>query len=92
MNDDGEILALLCFVLGLAAGESWVLREQHLVRSTVHRYRDGWYVLIDQAPDRQPCPRALIGWVFRKEQDMADFLLGDLGPRHISFALIGEGP
>ena len=92
MNDDGEILALLCFVLALSVGERWILREPHLAPCTVHRYRDGWYVLIDNAPDRQPCPKALIGWVFKNEQDIADFLLGDLGPRHVNFGLIGECP
>jgi hypothetical protein len=86
-----ELLDLVRTVLALQIGEKRVLRERHLDWCTVHRYRDGWTVLKDIVSDQNGCPRAVIGWLFRDSQDMADFLLDDFPPGQLrNFNLVGE--
>jgi hypothetical protein len=87
MNE--ELLDLVRAVLIMPIGEKRILRERHLSMCTVHRYRDGWTVLLDIVSDEHPLPRAVIGWLFRDSQDMADFLLGSL-PGLNNFNLVGE--
>jgi hypothetical protein len=84
-----ELAEVLLKVLNLETGETFALREPHIFASTVHRYDDGWTVLLD-VPDRHPCPRAMIGWYFRHYEDMTDFIAGQLGPDISKFALQGS--
>ncbi len=90
MNNEKEILALLNSVLGMAEGDSRILRERHIGPCTVHRYRDGWYVFADQASDRNASSQAILGWFFNHVEDLADFLIGALHDRHQNFYLMGE--
>ncbi len=90
MNSEGDMLALLSSVLGLAVGESWALRESRHFDCTIHRYDDGWYVLVDHITDRVFSPRAVLGWYFNRVEDMADFLTGALGHRIVNHAIIGD--
>lgn len=86
-----ELVELLNAVLGLKDGEIYVLREQHIPPSTVHRYRDGWHVLIDFETDNFPCHDRVIGWHFKHHEDICEFLLCEMGKRVLDFAKRGQG-
>lgn len=85
-----ELAELLVTVLNLPFGDTFALREPGMFPSTVHRYEDGWMILIDNLTDRIGFPKAVLGWHFYYHEDLVDFLLGRLGKRHANFALVGE--
>lgn len=86
-------IELLNSVLGLSIGQVRVLRESHLFPMTAHRYRDGWTFFLDHVPDEAGgFRRPVLGWFFAHPEDVADFLIGDLGPRLSHFAILGDRP
>ena len=90
MNREESLLELLNGVLQLGIGEIRVVRERHLTPCTVHRYRDGWCVLLDHASDREARACAVLGWFFHHLEDLGYFLTGALADRHQNFFLRGE--
>jgi hypothetical protein len=91
MNGD-PLIHFLNSVLQLQIGEGRVIREPHLHPCTVHRYRDGWSILLDHAGDRHCLDsRAFLGWHFNHVEDLVDFLTGEMDAAiSLNFALEGE--
>lgn len=85
----GEQLELVRAVLGLAVGEIHIVREPSIFSGTAVRYEDGWAYWLEVS-DRNPIARALIGFMFHHPEDMADFLLGEMGARLCNLKLVGE--
>jgi hypothetical protein len=86
-----SLLSVVRTVARMPVGESFVLREPHLPKSTVHRYKDAWIVLFDRASDRHPVGRAFIGFSFPCAPLMADLILGAIPPYELSkYNLVGE--
>lgn len=83
-------LQLLNAVLQLDIGEGRVLREAHLFPMTVHRYRDGWTFFLDESGALLMDSRVILGWFFNHPEDVADFLIGELGHRLFYFAIVGD--
>jgi hypothetical protein len=97
MNREDEIVALLNAVLGMDVGavhrvpRREIAPHQFLRAHSIHRYRDGWLVLLgDHAPCAFICNRNPIGWQFRTVEDMADFITLNLGSRLHNFVVFGE--
>jgi len=86
-----EVIELLNAVRGLKAGEVHALREPHIPPSTIHRYRDGWYVFKNFEADNEPCEGRVIGWHFKHDEDITEFLLCAMGKRVLDFVIRGTG-
>jgi hypothetical protein len=78
MREEDYQLLFLNAVLHLGIGESHAMREPGRLPCTIHRYRDGWDVLIDSFPgnDKRFISNAILGWHFPKAEDIADFIWG----------------
>jgi hypothetical protein len=82
--------AIAC-VLALKIGEGRVLREEHLCPCTVHRYREGWTILRDNALNRTVIDEACLGWFFEDPQSVTDFLSGVMPIQDRNQAVIRGG-